>query len=67
LEVSLAGDESEVTQTVSTPELEPLRLGNPAARALPLLEALARGRDTSVCLPLSSHQSLRVDLKSGRA
>jgi hypothetical protein len=67
LEVSLAGDESEATQTVSTPELEPLRLGNPAARALPLLEALARGRDASVCLPLSSPQGLQVDLKLGGA
>jgi hypothetical protein len=67
LEVSLAGDGSEATPMVVTPELEVLRRGNPAARALPLLGALARDDEASLCLPLASHQGLRVDLKSGGA
>jgi hypothetical protein len=64
LGVSLAGEGRETSCMRAAPELETLRLGNPAARALPLLQALARGRDASVCLPLASQQGVRVHLKS---
>ncbi len=40
-------------------ELEQLRLANPAARALPLLQALATGQATRVTLP-ASHGQLRI-------
>ena len=42
LRVVLGDVGSTATRTID-PELERLRLGNPAARALPLLTALARG------------------------
>lgn len=61
LEVAVRADGSEPTALAS--DLESLRLGNPAARALPLLVALARAHDTSVRLPLAPRQTLRVDLK----
>jgi hypothetical protein len=47
---------------LAAPELEQLRLGNPAARALPLLEALARRRSTGVILEYLPGTQLRVDI-----
>lgn len=44
------------------PALEALRQQNPAARALPLLEALASGRDTVIDLA-GNNGSLRLDLR----
>ena len=47
--------------TIADPMLEALRADNPAARALPLLEALARGRvDTEIRLPYVSGTRLVV-------
>ncbi|WP_081262319.1 beta-ketoacyl synthase chain length factor [Ralstonia solanacearum] len=43
-------------------EFEPLRAGNPAARALPLLEALAARRSASVVLDYLPDTRLHVDL-----
>lgn len=62
LQASLAKAGSEATSMRFSPELEALRLGNPAARALPLLGALARGGDESLYLPLTATQVLQVDL-----
>lgn len=42
--------------------LEALRLGNPAARSLPLLCALAAGRAGAVILPYSDRQRLALEL-----
>lgn len=42
--------------------LERLRAGNPAARALPLLQALARGATCRVTLPYSPAQRLGIDI-----
>ncbi len=53
------GEESRLTRQ----ELEQLRLGNPAARALPLLAALADGLPATVHLPHQDRQ-LRIDLES---
>ena len=44
--------------------LEQLRLGNPAARALPLMQALAQQRFGSVVLPMGLGANLRVELRS---
>jgi Beta-ketoacyl synthase, N-terminal domain len=41
--LSMVPADAEATATMTDPDLERLRLGNPAARALPLLAALARG------------------------
>jgi hypothetical protein len=46
----------------ASPELEQLRLGNPAARALPLLEALAQRRSASVVLEYLPGTQLQVDI-----
>jgi hypothetical protein len=47
---------------MASPELERLRLGNPAARALPLLEALAQSRSASVVLEYLPGTQLHVDI-----
>jgi hypothetical protein len=41
--------------------LEPLRLGNPAARGLPLLQAIANNLPTSVYLDFLDNLQLRID------
>lgn len=46
--------------TLSLPDLESLRIGNPAARSLPLLEALAGNRPLELVLPYLSPQRLGV-------
>jgi hypothetical protein len=59
LELSLdsaAGAET----TLSNAPLEALRRGNPAARGLPLLAALARCESAELCLPYVPKQGLRV-------
>lgn len=51
------------TQTALVPpDLEALRIGNPAARALPLLEAVARRRAGTVILPHLPGRQLAVRL-----
>jgi hypothetical protein len=60
LRLSLSdGAETRLTQT----ELEHLRLGNPAARALPLLAALADDLPATVLLPHLDRQ-MRIDLET---
>jgi len=49
--------------TMPTPDLETLRLANPAARALPLLTQLAHRRDAEVILPVSENAGLAVELR----
>lgn len=44
------------------PMLEPLRLSNPAARSLPLLELIAANETASIHLPYSEYQSLQVEV-----
>lgn len=46
--------------------LEPLRTGNPAARALPLLGALARGQSVRMVLPYLDDVALVVELDDVR-
>jgi hypothetical protein len=45
-----------------SPELEALRLANPATRALALLAPIARGEDAMVMLPLDEENALRVQV-----
>jgi hypothetical protein len=52
----------EPVTVLESPELEQLRLGNPAARALPLLEALARQSPASVVLEYLPGTQLHVDI-----
>jgi hypothetical protein len=44
--------------------LEQLRLGNPAARALPLIQMLAQQRTGSVVLPLREGANLGIELRA---
>jgi hypothetical protein len=54
-----SGEESTITQSA----LEELRLGNPAARALPLLAAIADNRSTTILLPHMERQ-IRIGLET---
>jgi hypothetical protein len=47
---------------LADPALEALRTGNPATRALPLLERLAQGHHGRVMLPIANGNLLSVDL-----
>jgi hypothetical protein len=64
---TLARIDVELTNAVATPlsntQLETLRRGNPAARALPLLEALATHGTPSVVLDYLPDTSVRVDIR----
>lgn len=48
--------------TLANPELDALRTGNPAARALPLLDALAARRATRVVLDYLEDTRVQVDI-----
>ncbi|WP_179401262.1 beta-ketoacyl synthase chain length factor [Burkholderia guangdongensis] len=48
--------------TLASPELDALRRGNPAARALPLLAALAARRSSSVVLDYLADTRVRIDV-----
>jgi hypothetical protein len=48
--------------TLANPQLEALRAGNPAARALPLLEALAAQRSTKVVLDYLPGTGLGIEI-----
>lgn len=60
LDLALARDLEETS--LDQPDLESLRLGNPAARCLPLLCALARRQPATVALPHVPPQRLAVRL-----
>lgn len=60
LDVALVARERARPSVMSTDELEALRTSNPAARALPLLEMLARGLPGEVVLELDAHQCLAI-------
>lgn len=45
------------------PELEALRTNTPAARSLPLLEALARGRDAEIVLPYLAEMEMFLTVR----
>jgi hypothetical protein len=48
--------------TMRHPDLEMLRLGNAAARALPLLAAIAAGNGGRVLLPYVGQSSLAIEV-----
>ena len=50
--------------TLDEAALEQLRLGNPAARALPLLQTLALQRFGTVVLPMGLAANLAVELRA---
>ena len=58
--LSLTLDHAE-TSVMSHPELEQIRLGNPAARSLPLLQAIATGAATQISIPyLDQHLTIEL-------
>lgn len=59
LEVEFAGRPG-VPDTLADAGLEALRLGVPAARSLPLLAALAAGREAALVIEYQAHNHLRV-------
>lgn len=52
---------SKAPTTMTQPSLESLRLGNPAARGLPLLQAIANNLSTSVYLDFLDNLQFRID------
>lgn len=58
----MPGTGQEEPDTMASEELEALRLGNPAARALPLLQRLARQSAGRVVLPGLDRQTLCVEV-----
>jgi hypothetical protein len=60
LSLTLADGE---TSVIGQPQLEQIRLGNPAARALPLLQAIAIGEPTTISLAYLDQQ-LIIELKT---
>ncbi len=61
--ISMALEEGPRDQSpVSDPNLESLRLGNPAARCIPLLQILSRNSSGSLYLDTAGGQSLRLDV-----
>lgn len=59
------GDHGDGFSTLDDPQLEALRVGNPAARSLPLLRAVATGGGT-VALPYLDRNRLRVAVDGAR-
>lgn len=57
------GSQRETETTLADPTLENLRRGNPAARSLALLCALARNEATTVVLPYLDHQWLHIGVE----
>ena len=55
---------TEAETTLADDALEQLRLGNPAARAMPLMQALALGRRDPVILPMGLGSNLAIELHS---
>ena len=53
---------AEAESMLAVPELEALRVGNPATRSLPLLQRLAKGDWGRTVLPLTNGNRLAVDL-----
>lgn len=62
LTVSLTTQAQETS--LSHPDLESLRLGTPAARSLPLLQAIANGGDSEVVLNYLSGQQLVIEVST---
>lgn len=52
--------------TVGIKALEPMRIGNPAARSLPLLAAIASAKPLSIQLPYWPDLALKISLEPGR-
>jgi hypothetical protein len=53
---------NEPATTMAEPLLEAMRLGNPSARSLPLLAALARGLETQVILEYLGDNTVTVSI-----
>ena len=62
LDIVFDGMASREPTPMTDPELEVLRRGNPAARALPLLAALARERPATVVLEFTGSGCLEIEL-----
>lgn len=58
-----ASESAPPLSSMAQPELEAMRRGNPAARALPLLAAVAAGRSAELVLPYWPDLPLRVTLE----
>jgi hypothetical protein len=67
LAIDLVAAKADATTGLSDAALERLRLANPAARALPLLRAVAHGQDAEVVLALDETQALKVGVRAARA
>jgi hypothetical protein len=58
------GPSDSLESAMPTPALEDLRTGNPAARALPLLAAIAEGADRDVTIPMMADNLLSLRIRT---
>ena len=62
LDITLLSEpKTKASVRLTQPSLESLRLGNPAARSLPLLQAIANNLTTSIYLDFLDNLQLRID------
>jgi hypothetical protein len=66
LEVELVAGPASAATTLADSALEQLRRGNPAARALPLLAAVAGSADAEIVLALDETNALKVTVRAAR-
>ena len=62
LEIAPPSASTEASSSMDNKELESLRVGNPAGRSLPLLQAIAKGGATTVVLNFLDPLRVRVDV-----
>lgn len=67
LEVTLFHDPTEEAASMADTRLEALRIGNPAARSLPLLSAIASQRPARVCVEYLEDQHLLIEVTPCRS
>ena len=66
MQLHLKETDQELASALQDLALEQVRLGNPAARSLPLLKALATGGSERVIVSLLESQQLVLDIDSCR-
>jgi hypothetical protein len=65
--LQLSPTNTSATSTPAQPALEALRLANPAARALPLLELVAQGKTGTLVFECANQQALQLTVQTLRA
>ena len=62
LKIRILDEEAGKVSTMKDPALETLRVGNPAARALPVLKAIASAENTTLFLTYLDDSLMSIDV-----